>query len=150
MKIRGRSAIVFLFIGIFFIAGCHAQQKNNNPWKASQLIEPADLAAALKLPKDRQPLVIDIGPAGVIRGAVEVGPAEDAGNLARLKSVLKNVPKDKEIVIYCGCCPFSKCPNVRPAFQTLLDMGFNNPRLLNLSQNLKADWIDKGFPLEKE
>jgi hypothetical protein len=54
------------------------------------------------------------------------------------------------VVIYCGCCPFAKCPNVRPAFSTLLGMGFKNPRLLNLSHNLKADWIDKGYPLEDQ
>jgi hypothetical protein len=29
-------------------------------------------------------------------------------------------------------------------------MGFTHPRLLNLSHNLKADWIDKGYPMEEE
>ncbi len=127
-----------------------AQQKEN-PWTPKQLIEPDILAAQLKTqPKDQQPAVIDVGPAGLIKGAIEVGPAEDKEGIEKLKSVLKKLPKDKEIVIYCGCCPFSKCPNVRPAFKTLLEMGFTRPRLLNLSHNLKADWIDKGFPLQEE
>ncbi len=124
-----------------------AQQKVN-PWTQKQLLEPDILAVQLKtLPKDQQPVVIDVGPAGVIKGAIETGPAEDKEGIDKLKSVLKEVPKDKEVVIYCGCCPFSKCPNVRPAFKTLQEMGFTNPRLLNLSHNLKTDWIDKGFPL---
>ncbi len=146
---KWRFAGVFLFLGLFFVTGCKAQQKDN-PWSADQLKAPAALAEALKLSEDQRPVVIDIGPAGVIKGAIEVGPAEDEKNLTQLKNVLKDIPKDKEVVIYCGCCPFSRCPNVRPAFKTLLELGFKKPRLLNLSQNLKADWIDKGYPLATE
>jgi len=53
-------------------------------------------------------------------------------------------------VIYCGCCPFEHCPNVRPAFQLLNEMKFTNQKLLNLSTNLKTDWIDKGYPVAKK
>ncbi len=149
MRMKWWFAGACLFLGLFFITSCRAQQQDN-PWSAAQLKAPSALAAALKLPKDQRPVVIDIGPAGVIKGAIEVGPAEYEKNITRLKTVLKDVPKDKEVVIYCGCCPFSRCPNVRPAFKTLLELGFKEPRLLNLSQNLKADWIDKGYPLEAQ
>lgn len=142
-------AAAFLWMGLFFITSSQAQKKDVF-WNTNQLKAPAELAAELKLPKDQRPIVIDIGPAGLIKGAVEVGPAEYKENIAQLKEVLKDVPKDKEVVIYCGCCPFSRCPNIRPAFKTLLEMGFKKPRLLNLSHNLKADWIDKGYPLAEE
>ncbi|HLR36578.1 MAG TPA: rhodanese-like domain-containing protein [Chitinophagaceae bacterium] len=143
---------IFLLIvlaGLFVNFSGFGQSKDN-PWTNAELKKTAALATELQLPKDQRPVVIDIGPAGVIKGAIEVGPAEYDKNKAQLKEVLKDLPKDKEVVIYCGCCPFSKCPNVRPAFNILVDMGFEKPRLLNLYHNLKVDWIDKGFPLAQE
>jgi len=65
-----------------------------------------------------------------------------------LQQQLAKLPKDKEIVIYCGCCPFSRCPNARPAFALLQKLKFKNAKLLNLPNNLKVDWINKGYPLE--
>lgn len=135
-----------LLLGLY--ASCSAQQKN--PWSPEQLMEPSVLASKLNLPKSQQPVIIDIGPAGVIKNALEAGPAEEEKSIVKMKSLLKDVPKDKEVVIYCGCCPFAKCPNARPAFRELEKLGFKNPRLLNLSDNLKKDWIDKGYPLQKQ
>jgi thiosulfate/3-mercaptopyruvate sulfurtransferase len=51
------------------------------------------------------------------------------------------------VVIYCGCCPFSRCPNVRPAFELLKEMKFTMPRLLNLPHSLNDDWVSKGYPM---
>lgn len=123
----------------------HAQQKD--PWKKSQLMEPSRLAALLAKPQSQQPVVIDIGPAGAIKGARVAGPAHEPDGMKSFKAILQTLDKRRDVVIYCGCCPFSRCPNVRPAFQTLLDMGFKHPHLLNLADNLKADWIDPGYPL---
>lgn len=117
---------------------------------ASDFKEPAALAQELKLPADQHPVVIDVGPSGRIKGSLYAGPTEDKEGMDKLKALLQPLSKDKEVVIYCGCCPFNKCPNVRPAFKMLQDMEFQKPRLLNLTHNLKADWIDKGFPLEDE
>ena len=141
-----RNFTFLLLLGLY--ASCAAQEKD--PWTPEQLIEPSALASKLDLPKPQQPVIIDIGPAGVIKGALEAGPAEQKKNIEKVESLLKDVPKDKEVVIYCGCCPFSKCPNVRPAFKELEKLGYKNPRLLNLSHNLKKDWIDKGYPLEAQ
>lgn len=140
--------ILFLALFTTLYTACTAQQKE--PWTPKQLIEPAALAGQLKLSPAERPVVIDIGPAGVIAGAEEVGPAEDKENLAKMKALLQKVPKDKEVVIYCGCCPFARCPNVRPAFTLLKTLGYTNARLLNLTDNLKADWIDKGYPLAEQ
>lgn len=141
LSIAGVVALVTAFTTI----SCFGQQKD--PWTQKQLLEPSVLASQLNLPEDQRPVIIDVGPAGVIKGALAAGPAEHADGIKNLKAFLKNVPKTKEVVIYCGCCPFTKCPNIRPAFNTLLSMGFKNSRLLDLSHNLKADWIDKGYPL---
>jgi hypothetical protein len=31
----------------------------------------------------------------------------------------------------------------------LNDMGFKNHKLLNIPQNIKVDWIDKGYAVKK-
>lgn len=140
-----RMLVLVLSLGFFSLGRAGAQQKD--PWQASDLMQPADMAAALKLPESRRPVLIDVGPAGQIQGALKAGPAHEAEGMAKLKALLAHIPRSREVVVYCGCCPFTKCPNIRPAFRTLVAMGFQHPRLLNLSHNLKADWIDKGYPL---
>ncbi|GAB4036668.1 rhodanese-like domain-containing protein [Spirosoma gilvum] len=121
--------------------------KNAEPWRAEQLLEPADLAATINTPSSKQPLIISIGPAATIKTSVGVGPAGEAENLAKLEKLLSKESKDRAIVIYCGCCPFKNCPNVRPAFTKLNELGFKNHKLLNIAKNLKTDWIDKGYPV---
>ena len=66
-----------------------------------------------------------------------------------LKEKLKALPKNTQVVVYCGCCPYDKCPNIRPAFQALISSGFINGKVLNLPTNIKTDWINKGFPYTK-
>jgi hypothetical protein len=83
-----------------------------------------------------------------IKGAVTIGSTNTKANLDKLSKALSTVPKDKMVVIYCGCCPFRNCPNIRPAFSMLKEKGFTKPRLLNLKQNLKVDWTDFGYPME--
>jgi thiosulfate/3-mercaptopyruvate sulfurtransferase len=58
------------------------------------------------------------------------------------------LPRSTNLVIYCGCCPFEKCPNVRPAFTALNGMGFKKLRVLILPTNLATDWVGKGYPVE--
>lgn len=144
-------SVVFLVavIGAMICPGSAAAQ-DKDPWSSAQLIAPATLAEMLKGPASDRPVVLDVGPAGVIAGAREVGPAHQDEGMKKLKQALSAVPRDKEVVVYCGCCPFAKCPNVRPAFRLLLEMGFKTPRLLDLPHNLKKDWIDKGYPLARE
>lgn len=146
-KVIGIKLICFFALMLAgFSTGVNAQTKEV-PWKAEQLVAPETLAGQLKLPAADRPAIIDVGPAGTIKYALGVGPAGEDEGLSKLKTLLKSLPKNKEVIIYCGCCPFAHCPNVRPAFKMLLDMGFLKPRLLNLSHNLKTDWIDKGYPL---
>ncbi|HEY4149447.1 MAG TPA: rhodanese-like domain-containing protein, partial [Chitinophagaceae bacterium] len=82
-------------------------------------------------------------------GSIDIGPARDKDNLDKLKKQLLALPKDADIIIYCGCCPFEHCPNVRPAFSLLNEMQFTHHKLLNLEHNIKIDWISKGYPVVK-
>jgi thiosulfate/3-mercaptopyruvate sulfurtransferase len=128
-------------------AGSNTALRQTDPWTPAQLMEPADLAGKLKDIAANPPLIVCVGPSGVIKGSVETGPARDTRNLDSLQRLLAREDRQREVIIYCGCCPFKNCPNVRPAFSLLLTMGFKKPRLLDLSHNIKVDWIDKGYPV---
>ena len=125
-----------LAAAILFSSITPALPQSDNPWTDKQLKDPAVLAAAIADPKAPRPLIFNIG------------PANKPDNLEKLKQQLAKLPKDKEVIIYCGCCPYSRCPNVRPAFELLQKLKFKNAKLLNLPSNLNDDWISKGYPLE--
>lgn len=125
------------------------QVVKQEPWQPSQLLQPADLAQTINDPLAKKPVIFSVGPGAVIRGSVNIGPARDSANLAKLQQQLAALPKDAAVVVYCGCCPFEHCPNVRPAFTLLKQLQFSQAKLLNLEHNVKVDWIDKGYPLMK-
>jgi len=133
-------------IVVLFIAVAAFSVKQSEPWTPEQLMEPADLAAVINSATAAKPLIICVGPSGVIKGSVETGPANEAENLDKLKKLVAKEDRKREIVIYCGCCPFIKCPNVRPAFSLLTSMKFTNLKLLNLPHNIKVDWLEHGYP----
>jgi thiosulfate/3-mercaptopyruvate sulfurtransferase len=133
--------IILLILGI----GFKSVAQNPPNWTAKQLIEPSELAKNLKSNKNL-PIIFSVGPGALIPNSIDLGPAKDEENLKKLKEQLKKLPKNKRVVIYCGCCPFEHCPNIRPAIQLLNKMKFTNFRLLNLAKNIKVDWIDKGYP----
>jgi thiosulfate/3-mercaptopyruvate sulfurtransferase len=139
------SAVLVMIIGIFSFK--NFQEQDNEPWRQDQLIEPSVLASIINDPSAKQPIIYSIGFGSGIKNSIIEGPVKDSTNLLKWKSDLEKLPKDANIVIYCGCCPFEHCPNIRPAFKLLNEMGFTNQKLLDLSHNLKADWLDKGFPV---
>jgi hypothetical protein len=117
------------------------------PWTDNQLMEPADLAAIISNAKSDKPLIFNIGAVEDIKGAKHIGPVSKAANLNAFKSAIASLPKNTVIVIYCGCCPFTRCPNIQPAFLELKKLGFTNIKVLNLGTNLKTNWISKGYRL---
>ena len=122
-------------------------QSQQEPWTAQQLMEPAELAKMLESGEENLPVIISLGAGNIIGNSKDTGPSGEKESLQNLKNEVKNLPKDTDIVIYCGCCPFAHCPNVRPAFSLLNEMGFKEHKLLNLRDNIKVDWIDKGYPV---
>ena len=144
-----KTTLVSLAVTALFVCLLIVQSGWNKaePWRPDQLLEPADLAATITSADASKPLIISIGPGASIKSSVAIGPGSEAENLAKLEKLLSKEPKNRAIVIYCGCCPFAKCPNVRPAFTKLNEMGFTNHKLLNLTKNLKTDWIDKDYPV---
>jgi hypothetical protein len=110
---------------------------------------PADLAEVINNPATKKPVIICVGPGALIKGSIDTGPAKEKENLEKLRKELTGLSKDADIVIYCGCCPFDHCPNIRPAFSLLNEMKFTNHKLLNLEHNLRTDWVNKGYPQKK-
>ncbi len=134
--------ICFILISQF----CISQQTAQDPWKPNQLMAPADLAAIITSNSETIPVILSIGPSAYIKGSIDIGDTKEKANLDKLKEQVNKLPKNSDIVIYCGCCPFAHCPNIRPAFELLGKMKFTNYKLLNLEHNIKIDWINKGYP----
>jgi thiosulfate/3-mercaptopyruvate sulfurtransferase len=126
---------------------CSAQQPEN--WTASQLMEPATLAKTLQSNKN-VPLIYCVGPGAVIPHSIYIGMTKDKKNLENFKDSISRLPRNADVVVYCGCCPFDHCPNVRPAIAALKEMKFTNFHLLNLPKNIRTDWIAKGYPTIEE
>ncbi|MDQ6813004.1 MAG: rhodanese-like domain-containing protein [Bacteroidota bacterium] len=147
MKSLTLIAVFSLSIALFSIQKTSAQNPEN--WTSKQLIQPADLAEIIKAGKD-VPVIFSVGPGATIPHSIDIGMGKEKENIDKLKKELSGRPKDSKVVIYCGCCPFEHCPNVRPAIEAMKEMKFTNYQLLNLSHNIKADWIDKGYPVVKQ
>lgn len=122
-------------------------------WSAADfpLIEPKDVAAGLS--KTGAPAIFQVGPGVLYRskhipGAVFAGPGSRQAGLDALKEAAGKLPRDRDIVLYCGCCPWDRCPNVKPAMDLLKSMGFTHVKAMYLPDNFKTDWIDRGYPVE--
>ena len=100
------------------------------PFASGSLIEPDQLAATLSQSKEKPPVVC-VGFKVLYEGAhipsaLYLGPARTPEGLDTLRKWAENLPRKKMIVIYCGCCPWEKCPNIRPAYSALQKMGFTD------------------------
>jgi thiosulfate/3-mercaptopyruvate sulfurtransferase len=124
-----------------------------DPWTSAQTVQPADLLKELSDSKSA-PTVVFIGfhrlyISGHIKGAQNRGMAGSEAGLQELKTWASSLPRSTKLVIYCGCCPMGSCPNVRPAFTALHDLGFTKLRVLLLPTDFAMDWANKGYPYEK-
>jgi thiosulfate/3-mercaptopyruvate sulfurtransferase len=126
----------------------------SDPWTEEQTVEPAQLAQELHLEKDPYVTVIYVGVrtlynGGHIPGAVFYGPGSTEQGIVDLKKYAATLPKISDVILYCGCCPLEKCPNLRPAFSALREMGFARLRVLILPTSFNVDWVEKGYPVQK-
>jgi thiosulfate/3-mercaptopyruvate sulfurtransferase len=130
------------------------EKKTPDPWPSSQTLQPGGLAGELAGKNGTPPTVVYVGfhtlfAGGHIAGASFNGTASSEQGLADLKKWADGLPRSTNLVIYCGCCPFEKCPNIRPAYTALSAMGFKKLRVLVLPANFATDWVDKGYPIQK-
>lgn len=114
-------------------------------------ITPQALVRIMQSNQRSKLLILNVGPRVLyaqahIDGAEFIGPTSDSRGIELLRQRVKNVAKSKQIILYCGCCPWDRCPNVRPAFAELKKLGFTNVKVLHIANNIGSDWVEKDYP----
>jgi hypothetical protein len=125
-----------------------------DPWTSAQTVQAAEFAHELGVKSATPSTIVYVGfhtlfAGGHIPGATFHGSASNEQGLVELKKWADALPRTTNLVIYCGCCPFEKCPNIRPAFTALSGMGFKKVRVLVLPTSFVKDWAEKGYPIQK-
>jgi thiosulfate/3-mercaptopyruvate sulfurtransferase len=128
--------------------------EQSDPWRANELFDAATIAAKLKSSPADQPLILQVGFESLyksvrIANAKYAGPGSTAEGLTNLEQMVKGTAKNRAILLYCGCCPWEKCPNIRPAVTKLHELGFTRIQVLKIPTNLHTDWVEPGYPVEK-
>lgn len=139
------------WFGLLFLAAICVAQEAGDPWAKAEFVEPAALAAELHAAKP--PVILCTAFSVLYRSkriphAIEAGPGNSPEGIALLRKAAANLPKNADIVLYCGCCPMARCPNIRPAYRVLHEMGFRHVRVLNIPTNMHEEWFSKGYPAE--
>ncbi len=162
LRIRLVFCSVLLLLALNFGAP-HCQAQFSNPSSAplsassipsSRLVQPTAFHLLLASGKAPKVLVLQVGSHVMfaqahIPGAIYAGPGSEKEGLDLLTAKVASSSKDAFIVLYCGCCPWSHCPNVGAAFQHLQALGFRNVKVLYLPNNFGADWVSQGYAVEK-
>jgi rhodanese-related sulfurtransferase len=150
MKTAKRFTLLFLFTVCLMSTQAIAQW---SPIAPGRLISPEDLAKMLQSGKEK-PLMLQVGSHMLflqahIPGSEFVGPGANEAGLQQLRKRVESLPRNKFIILYCGCCPWNHCPNVKPADDALHTMGFTNVKVLYIADNFGTNWVDKGYPTAK-
>jgi len=115
------------------------------------VIQPAKLAARISTGAEKLTILYVGYPALYrkhhITGAILAGPVSKPKGLERLKEAVAKLPRHREVIIYCGCCPWDHCPNIRPAYRVLHQMGFTRVKVVSIANNMNVDWALKGYPV---
>ncbi len=120
----------------------------------AQVLQPEALRHLLQTAGADKPLILQVGShllyaEAHIPGSEYVGQGSQPAGLQQLQNRVSSLPRKKLIVLYCGCCPWIRCPNLGPAFAKLHEMGFTNVKVLYLADNFGTDWANKGYPVEQ-
>ena len=145
-----RLCLVALAMALAFAAPAAAQSGSAPTIPQTALIQPAELAASLKA--GEKPAILQVGfkkmfDEAHIPGAVYAGPGNAENGIAALKTAALSLDKTKPVILYCGCCPWTRCPNVAAAWRTLSELGFAKLKVLYIPDNFGADWAEKGYPV---
>lgn len=132
--------------------GQQARAKVPDPWTTDAIMPAEKLAQRISGASAGGQIILYVGPAALykrshIPGAKFIGLTSQPEGLSKLGQEAEKINVDSELVIYCGCCPWDVCPNIRPAFAALSKRGFKKVSVLNLPETFRQDWVNKGFPV---
>jgi thiosulfate/3-mercaptopyruvate sulfurtransferase len=113
----------------------------------AQLLQPEEFVQMLRSSVGEKPLVLQVGShilyaEAHIPGSEYVGAGGQDAGLQALRDRVKGLERSGFLVIYCGCCPWNKCPNIRPAYRELHALGFTHVKVLYIADNFGADWVN--------
>lgn len=119
------------------------------PWKKEQILPTLKLVDKIKANNSLDmPTILNIGPMQNIKTAQLVGPVNYEFGMMRFKDKLSGIDKSQDLVLYCGCCSYKTCPNLKPAFEAAAKAGFKKVWVLDLPVGVEEDWVKKGYPVE--
>ena len=153
-----KTRILFAFTLLFTLLSLpHLASSQNAPASsipAANLIQPAQLAAALQSSSATKPLILQVGSHVLfaeahIPNSEYAGPTGQDSGLQTLRNRVSKLPKDTAIILYCGCCPWTRCPNIAAAYNQLHTLGFTHLKVLYLADDFGTNWVDKGYPTAK-
>jgi thiosulfate/3-mercaptopyruvate sulfurtransferase len=130
-------------------------EKTADPWSQAEIVHADHVVQELGAAKGETALTIvyvgfhTLYAGGRIPNAFFHGTASTEKGLAEFKAWAEALPRSSNLIIYCGCCPFERCPNIRPAYKALHEMGFTRVRVLVLPTSFAVDWVGKGYPIQK-
>ncbi len=121
---------------------------------AAELLQPKELEQLLRSSGGEKPLILQVGSHVLyaeahIPGSEYIGAAGQDAGLQALQERVKGLERSQFIILYCGCCPWTKCPNIHPAYRQLHVLGFTRVKVLYLATNFGTDWVNKGYPVAK-
>jgi thiosulfate/3-mercaptopyruvate sulfurtransferase len=152
MKVFGSFALAVILLSQSGLALAETKPAASIP--TADLVQPAVLAANLKSVSTPKPLILHVGfhtlyTQAHIPDSVYVGAASEDAGLQQLRAWVATLSKDTAIVIYCGCCPWSHCPNIAAAYNALHALGFTQVKVLYIADNFGDDWVNRGYPVVK-
>ena len=115
--IRSSSLLLVIALAIV-VAPARSQTDTSNPGVPQ--ITPEELLKILQAAAGNKPAIFQVGfhvlyAQAHIPGSVYAGPASTESGLQNLQKQIESLPRDRFIILYCGCCPWIHCPNVKPA-----------------------------------
>lgn len=137
-----------IFTLLIITSGIFSTYAQAPVWKKEQLMPTKELADKINTNAKDKPLIFNVGPMENIKGAIAIGAATNVTFGSKITSYLTMESKTKPIVVYCGCCSYASCPNIKPAYDYLVAQGFKNTKVLELPDGIKPDWVAKGYPTE--
>jgi thiosulfate/3-mercaptopyruvate sulfurtransferase len=144
----------FAFILLYLSGSALAEHKPAASIPTADLIQPDDLAASLKSASVPKPIILQVGFRALyvqahIPESEYVGAAGEDAGLQQLRRRVAKLTHDTAIVIYCGCCPWSHCPNIAAAYDALHSLGFTQVKVLHIADNFGDNWVNQGYPVAK-
>ncbi len=140
-------SLVFV-IGIVSFSFMKKKKKSDNGdivYASNELIAPEVVAQKI-INNEQGMYIFNTGPVDDIKGAINIGPVEQAKYLDKFKQIVDTLDPTSKVYIYCGCCPLAVCPNLKPAYALLQAKGFAEYKVIQMVQGIEEDWISKGYP----